>query len=83
MAVKREEKTYGEGDTFLVTNLLPEDVANAAFEALKNEVQWQTMYHHGLWQSFSIFILMIQCYCAGGEVPRLVAVQGQIHENGR
>ncbi|GJJ14178.1 hypothetical protein Clacol_008439 [Clathrus columnatus] len=56
--------TYGEGDTFLVTNLLSGDVADRVFEDLKSEVHWQTMYHHG------------------GEVPRLIAVQGHVNEDG-
>ncbi|KIJ46464.1 hypothetical protein M422DRAFT_74902 [Sphaerobolus stellatus SS14] len=59
-----EKNTFGEGDTYLVESLLPEDVAAKAFEQLKDEVQWQTMYHHG------------------GEVPRLVAVQGEVTEDG-
>lgn len=54
----------GAGDAFLVNNLLPPTVEPGAFEALKNEVQWKTMYHHG------------------GEVPRLVAVEGDIQSDG-
>ena len=38
---------YGEGDTFLVLNILPDDIANSAFEDLKKEVKWNTMSHHG------------------------------------
>ena len=41
------KKNFGEGDTYLVENLLPGD-AVAIFEKLKDEVQWQTMYHHGM-----------------------------------
>ncbi|KAF8510133.1 hypothetical protein BU17DRAFT_77747 [Hysterangium stoloniferum] len=59
-----EYQTFGEGDTYLVRDLLPNEVATHVFEQMKDEVQWQIMHHHG------------------GEVPRLVAVQGQINEDG-
>jgi hypothetical protein len=52
------------GDSGLTLNILPEDLEAVAFESLKREVQWKTMYHHG------------------GEVPRLVAVEGEIQEDG-
>lgn len=39
--------SLGAGDSYLVTNLLPPDLADVAFERLKTEVQWQTMYHRG------------------------------------
>lgn len=55
---------YGEGDTYLVLNILPEDLLESAFENLKKEVQWNTMSH------------------LGGEVPRLVAVEGTAEEDG-
>jgi len=54
----------GAGDSYLVTDLLPPDIADVAFERLKTEVQWQNMYHRG------------------GEVPRLVAVEGEVAEDG-
>ncbi|KIM31183.1 hypothetical protein M408DRAFT_255297 [Serendipita vermifera MAFF 305830] len=54
----------GAGDSRLVLNILPTDLEAVAFENLKKEVQWKTMYHHG------------------GEVPRLVAVEGEIQEDG-
>ncbi|OCH90399.1 hypothetical protein OBBRIDRAFT_793386 [Obba rivulosa] len=54
----------GEGDTSLVLDFLPPDLADTAFEALLREVQWSTMYHRG------------------GEVPRRVAVEGEINADG-
>jgi alkylated DNA repair dioxygenase AlkB len=59
----------GEGDSFIVHDLLPtvEDASNSSqniFENLYREVAWQKMYH------------------ATGEVPRLVAVQGTIASDG-
>ncbi|PPQ69001.1 hypothetical protein CVT26_001935 [Gymnopilus dilepis] len=54
----------GAGDSYLVTDLLPPELADVAFERLKTEVKWQTMFHRG------------------GEVPRLVAVEGEIAEDG-
>ncbi|KAJ3508148.1 hypothetical protein NLJ89_g5915 [Agrocybe chaxingu] len=54
----------GAGDSYLVTDILPPKLAEVAFEKLKTEVKWQTMYHRG------------------GEVPRLVAVEGEVAEDG-
>ncbi|KZT24100.1 hypothetical protein NEOLEDRAFT_1148935 [Neolentinus lepideus HHB14362 ss-1] len=54
----------GEGDTNIVLDILPCDLANVAFDRLKKEVKWSTMHHRG------------------GEVPRLVAVEGTIDEDG-
>lgn len=52
----------GEGDTSLVLSVLPAALADVAFENMRREVEWNTMYHRG------------------GEVPRLVAVEGQVDE---
>ncbi|CAZ86445.1 unnamed protein product [Tuber melanosporum] len=54
----------GEGDSEVVNNILPADLADVAFERLKKEVAWRSMYHRG------------------GEVPRLVAVEGEISDDG-
>ncbi|KAH9984292.1 hypothetical protein BJV77DRAFT_1072254 [Russula vinacea] len=54
----------GEGETYLVENVLPPELAEVAFENLMKEVAWNVMHHRG------------------GEVPRLVAVQGEIDANG-
>jgi hypothetical protein len=56
--------TLGTGDSFLSLDVLSSQLASVAFDNLRKEVQWKTMYHHG------------------GEVPRLVAVQGEIQEDG-
>lgn len=53
-----------EGDTTIITNLLPPSLAASAFDRLKSEVAWQRMSHQG------------------GEVPRLVAVQGEVDAEG-
>jgi hypothetical protein len=37
----------GAGDSYMVADLLPEDLANVAFDKLKAEVKWNTMYHRG------------------------------------
>ncbi|CAL1702963.1 unnamed protein product [Somion occarium] len=54
----------GEGDTQLVFDILPPDLAETAFENLRKEIKWNVMHHRG------------------GEVPRLVAVQGEIAPDG-
>ena len=38
----------GAGDSYLVTDLLPPELAEVAFERLKTEVKWQTMFHRGV-----------------------------------
>jgi len=38
---------YGQGDTYLVENMLPADISKDAFENLRQEVDWQRMYHQG------------------------------------
>ncbi|KFY45565.1 hypothetical protein V494_00890 [Pseudogymnoascus sp. VKM F-4513 (FW-928)] len=53
-----------EGDTVIITDLLPTKEEAGIFERVKTEVQWQRMSHQG------------------GEVPRLVAVQGEIGKDG-
>ncbi|KAH8887818.1 hypothetical protein GQ53DRAFT_843934 [Thozetella sp. PMI_491] len=53
-----------EGDTTIITDVLPEALASDAFERLKSEVNWAGMSH------------------LGGEVPRRVAVQGDVDEEG-
>jgi len=39
--------TLGAGDSYLVVNLLPPELAVVAFEKIKNEVAWKTMHHRG------------------------------------
>ncbi|KAK7931596.1 hypothetical protein PG985_002308 [Apiospora marii] len=55
---------YGEGDTRIHYNVLPDDLVAGIFDKLREEVQWLRMSHQG------------------GEVPRLVAVQGNVGEDG-
>lgn len=71
----------GEGDTYLVENILPSELAEVAFENLKKEVAWNAMHHRGAprhHSSSARFTLYI-----GGEVPRLVAVEGEIDSDGK
>ena len=44
----------GAGDSYLLPDLLPESLAQTAFENLEQEVKWQTMYHRG-----KLYILLI------------------------
>ena len=37
----------GEGDTHLVENILPAELAEVAFENLRKEVAWNVMHHRG------------------------------------
>ena len=53
-----------EGDTTVITNVLPPTLAADAFERLLEEVSWAGMSH------------------MGGEVPRRIAVQGTVAEDG-
>ncbi|KAI5820436.1 hypothetical protein BZA77DRAFT_331599 [Pyronema omphalodes] len=62
--VMTEGDSVGEGDSYIKYNILPPDQSSTAFENIKNEVQWRSMFHRG------------------GEVPRLVAVEGEVREDG-
>ncbi|KAG7286815.1 hypothetical protein NEMBOFW57_009132 [Staphylotrichum longicolle] len=53
-----------EGDTTVITNVLPPALAADAFDRLLEEVSWAGMSH------------------MGGEVPRRIAVQGTVAEDG-
>ncbi|KAK8068995.1 hypothetical protein PG994_005611 [Apiospora phragmitis] len=55
---------YGEGDTRIHYNVLPDDLVAGIFDKLRDEIQWLRMSHQG------------------GEVPRLVAVQGEVGKEG-
>lgn len=55
----------GAGDSSLVLDILPQDLADVAFANMRKEVQWNTMFHRG------------------GQVPRLVAVEGDVDTDGR
>jgi hypothetical protein len=37
----------GEGDTYLLENVLPPELAEVAFEDLMKEVAWNIMHHRG------------------------------------
>ena len=37
----------GAGDSHLVVDILPTDLADVAFDRMKEEVGWKTMYHRG------------------------------------
>lgn len=63
--VMKAGDVLGEGDSKLVDSILPGFLADSAFDKLKKEVIWRTMYHRG------------------GEVPRMVAVEGDIDADGR
>ncbi|KAK4442655.1 alpha-ketoglutarate-dependent dioxygenase alkB 2 [Podospora aff. communis PSN243] len=53
-----------EGDTTIITNVLPPRLAETAFDDLLQEVSWAGMSH------------------LGGEVPRRIAVQGDVDDEG-
>lgn len=46
-AYVKPDELLGEGDTTLIRDFLPESITVDVFEKLKEEVQWQTMHHHG------------------------------------
>lgn len=79
------DEAYGVGDTFLILSVLPPELADTAFGALQEEVKWNTMAHRGEQRTYcfrsSQFIL--RSLRVGGEVPRLISVQGDIAADGR
>lgn len=56
--------SIGSGDSKIIHNVIDPLIINNAFGQLKEEVDWQTMFHRS------------------GQVPRLVAVQGEVGTNG-
>jgi len=46
----------GEGDTYLVENVLPPELAEVVFEKLMKEVAWNIMHHRG---SLALLIIPI------------------------
>lgn len=40
--------TIGAGDSSLVLDVLPQDLADVAFENMRKEVKWNSMYHRGM-----------------------------------
>ena len=54
----------GSGDSRIIHNAIDPNIMNTSFSKVKNEVDWQTMFHRS------------------GQVPRLVAVQGEIGPEG-
>ncbi|KAI1749550.1 hypothetical protein F4782DRAFT_549696 [Xylaria castorea] len=64
MTHRNESEPLCEGDTKVIYDILPADLARDMFTRLHAEVAWQRMSHQG------------------GEVPRLVAVQGLVAADG-
>lgn len=56
--------SIGSGDSKIIHNVIGSSIINNAFSQMKEEVDWQTMFHRS------------------GQVPRLVAVQGEVGKNG-
>jgi hypothetical protein len=64
----------GEGDTYLVENVLPPELAEVVFEKLMKEVVWNVMHHRGSLALLTIPIAREDTTSPiGGEVPRLVS----------
>jgi hypothetical protein len=53
-----------------------------AFGNVREEVEWDLMYHRGM-RVFWNWGSHVRLFVIGGEVPRLVAVQGDVDEDGR
>ena len=72
------EMTFGAGDSRVVYDLLSPDLGETAYDQLIKQVEWVKMYHRGKCH----FVLLIYTYLSylGGEVPRLVAQQGEISD---
>ena len=62
----------------MVYDLLPPGLGETAYDQLIKQVEWVRMYHRGKY----LFVLLICTYLLylGGEVPRLVAQQGEISD---
>lgn len=56
--------SIGSGDSRIIYNVIGPPMINMAFDQVREEVGWQTMFHRS------------------GQVPRLVAVQGEVGQSG-
>jgi hypothetical protein len=45
----------GAGDSHLVMDVLPKDLADGAFDKMKEEVAWNTMHHRGIYKLPGVF----------------------------
>lgn len=80
------QEPLGSGDSRVVYDLLPSELAGDAYAKLVEEVDWIKMLHRGtLCIIPHITQNRVDCEVfIGGEVPRLVAQQGEIiDEDGR
>jgi hypothetical protein len=53
LVYKSTGESIGEGDTELLIDFLPPDLAEGAFDKLRNEVAWNVMLHHGMRSKFN------------------------------
>ena len=79
----------GVGDTRLLFEVLDRGMADDLFEAVREEVAWNKMFHrYAHVASFLLWWLAHHtarrrpCHDRGGVVPRLVAIQGSVTANG-
>ena len=63
-AILGPDDSLGSGDSKIIYNVIGSPLIKGAFSQMKEEVDWQTMFHRS------------------GQVPRLVAVQGEVGKNG-
>ena len=47
---------FGEGDTYLVHNVLPSDIISDVFQRLSGEVKWASMSHRGTFMIICFYI---------------------------
>lgn len=40
--------SLGAGDSYLVADVLPQDLADGVFEKMRTEVKWNVMHHRGM-----------------------------------
>jgi len=77
----------GESDSGLVLDVLPPDLGEVAFENMRKEVAWNVMYHRGMSDAYTpssgTCTHVVRYSTLGGEVPRLVAVEGDVAADGR
>ncbi|KAH0835524.1 hypothetical protein J3R83DRAFT_9213 [Lanmaoa asiatica] len=62
----------GEGDSGLVLDVLPPDLAEVAFESMRKEVAWNAMYHRGMASAYTpsayAHVVRYSC-CRWGSAP--------------
>ena len=46
--IPRNAECFGEGDSYLILDVLPQDLVSDVFRCICKEVKWESMSHRGM-----------------------------------